>query len=101
MDFTSQTMAIKKFKVKFFMRFIKDFSAKKFFLYFIHYLFVTFKLSVRFSIIFCRQYIINFKSQFILNTIYNYFLHGFYTFLQLIVQQVGLEDSVELHVLAV
>lgn len=31
MDFTSQTMAIKKFKVKFFMRFIKDFSAKKFF----------------------------------------------------------------------
>lgn len=31
MDFISQTMAIKKFKVKFFMRFIKDFSAKKFF----------------------------------------------------------------------
>ena len=49
MDFTSQTMAIKKFKVKFFMRFIKDFLAKNFLL--LYSLFIcNLKLSVRFSI---------------------------------------------------
>lgn len=99
MDFTSQTMAIKKFKVKFLCVLSKIFQLK-IFLYFIHYLFVTSKLSVRFSIFSVGNTSSTLKvnlSSTQSTIIFAWILY----FFAIIVQQVGLEDSVELHVLAV